>query len=166
MPHLAAALCSLLGQCSVLARNGKEIAELQQNLANYVHENESVISSMSEHDPNDVTPEDYKPQISDDMTPPMKHPSSATAIERVSHSKNLYLPIHTSPDLLFRRPSNFFEAPTTFPGSLNASIASVAEDVSLNVIIDCMKGACIEMPSHDLFNGYLAHCDGSLLISP
>ncbi|KAK5056666.1 hypothetical protein LTR84_012198 [Exophiala bonariae] len=165
MPLLAAALCSLLGQCRLPAENSKEIAELQQNLTNYVQENESVISSMSEHDPNDLTPEDYRPHIGDEMTPPMKPPRSATAMEPDTSSPNPYLPIRGSPNFLFRRPSNFLGESTRFPGSLGADIASVAEDVGLNVIIDCMKGACIELPSHDLFNGYLAHCNSFVFVS-
>lgn len=160
MPLLAAALCSLLGQCPVPAGHGREIAELQQNLAKYVQENESMISSASEHDPNNLTPEDHKPQVSDEMTPPREVSMSGMAMEPGSTSHNPYQPMDGSHNYLFQKPSNVFEKSSTIAGSFGADIASVAEDINLTVIIDCMKGTCVEMPPHDLFKGYLANCNG------
>jgi len=138
MPLLAAALCSLLRQCLFPAGNGKEIAELQRNLANYVEANESVISSISEHDPDDLASEGYKLQIGDEMTPPTK-PANATGLEQVPSSHDPYLSIHSSHNFSFKTPCNLFGEPTPLPGSLGTDIASVAEEVDLNVIINCMK---------------------------
>lgn len=159
LPVLAAALCSLLAECPIPMGQDKEIADLQQNLASYVQENEPMASCMPDSGPNDLTPKDYGPPSSKSVMSPPNPSGSALGLEQNPSNQSSYQPMDSSPSFPFKRRADFNGEFTAFPGNLTADLASVADDVGLDVIVECLKGACVEIPQPDLFNGYLAHCN-------
>lgn len=163
LPVLAAALCSLLAECPVPTGQGKEIADLQQNLATYVQEHEPMTSYVPDSGPNDFTSRDYGPLSSKDMmSPPNPSQSAAVALEQTLSNHRSYQSMDSSPNFSFKRQANFNGDFTTFPDSLAADLASVADNVGLDVIVECIKGACVDIPQQDHLNGHLAHCNDFL----
>lgn len=162
MPLLAVAICSALAQCPVPLGQDNKFAELQQNLANYVQDNEPAVSCTLENGPNGMTFEDYGSEPGKDVLPP-----SRTSTQDLS-KHGQYQSIESSNNFHFgaNKQVDLFGEFTTFPGNLDTEIASAAKDIGLDVVVECLKGAWMKIPQDDLSKGYLEHCESFILSAP
>lgn len=165
MPLLAVAICSALAKCPVPLGHDIRFAELQQNLANYVQENELAISCTLENGSYSMTLKEYGSETCKDILPPSRTSQIVRAMEQdpTKHSQYQSMESLNHFHSEANRQFDFFGESATFPGNLDNEIASVAKDIGLDVVVECLKAACMKIPQDELSKWHPGNCESFIL---